>query len=64
MVAIHPAQVAWINHAFAPLEREMAEARNIATAFAEHPEAKFLTIGDRRIERIELQRVLRVLGEN
>ena len=64
MVAVHPAQVAWINHAFAPLEREMAEARNIATAFAEHPEAKFLTIGDRRIERIELQRVLRVLGEN
>lgn len=64
MVAVHPAQVAWINHAFAPLEREMAEARNIAAAFAEHPEAKFLTIGDRRVERIELQRVLRLLGEN
>ena len=42
----------------------MAEAQNIAAAFAEHPEAKFLTIGDRRVERIELQRVLRMLGEN
>ena len=64
MFAIHPAQLAGINAAFAPLESEMAEARNIVAAFATNPGASVLTVGERRVAQADLQRARRLLGED
>ena len=64
MVAVHPAQVPWINSAFAPLESELSEAFRIVAAFRADPDAPFLVVGDRRVERSELQRARRLLGED
>lgn len=64
MVAVHPAQVPWINSAFAPLESELSEAFRIVAAFRADPDAPFLVVGDRRVERSELHRARRLLGED
>ena len=63
MFAIHPAQLPAINAAFAPLESEVAEARQILSAFATNPGATMVTVGKRRIGQSELQRARRLLGE-
>ena len=50
--------------AFAPLESELSEAFRIVAAFRNDPDAPFLVVGDRRVERSELQRARRLLGED
>lgn len=62
MLAIHPAQVPVINAAFTPSEDELAEARRIVAAFAEHPEAGALQIERRMIDRPHLRLARRLLG--
>lgn len=62
MLAIHPAQVAVINHAFTPGEAELAEARAIVEAFAANPTAGALQIAGKMIDRPHLMLAKRVLG--
>ncbi len=66
MMAIHPAQVAIINDAFAPSEEEIAHARAIVDAFAEAPDAGALQLGGKMIDRphlVQAQRLLARAGE-
>jgi citrate lyase subunit beta/citryl-CoA lyase len=62
MLAIHPSQVPVINQAFTPTEQELAEARRIVEAFAEHPDAGALQIERRMIDRPHLRLARRLLG--
>ncbi|WP_417320439.1 HpcH/HpaI aldolase/citrate lyase family protein [Erythrobacter aureus] len=64
MFAIHPSQLPGINAAFAPLESEMSEALKIVSAFSTNPGATMLTVGDRRVDRSDLERARRLLGED
>ncbi|MBO6525600.1 CoA ester lyase [Erythrobacter sp.] len=64
MFAIHPSQLAGINAAFAPLESEVSEALKIVSAFATNPGATSLAIGDRLVDRAELERAKRLIGED
>jgi citrate lyase subunit beta / citryl-CoA lyase len=50
MMAIHPSQVPVINAAFAPSEREIAEARAIIEAFAANPGAGVLQIDGKMVD--------------
>jgi citrate lyase subunit beta / citryl-CoA lyase len=50
MMAIHPSQVPVINAAFAPSEREIAEARAIIEAFAANPGAGVLQIEGKMVD--------------
>ena len=62
MLAIHPAQVAVINRAFAPDEAALAEARAIVAAFAAQPDAGALQIDGRMIDRPHLRAAQALLG--
>lgn len=62
MLAIHPAQVAPINAAFAPDEASLAEARAIVAAFAANPDAGTLQIDGRMIDRPHLRQARALLG--
>ena len=64
MFAIHPAQVAGINAAFAPIESELSDARKIVAAFATNPGASMVAVGERRVGQADLQRARRLLDED
>ena len=61
MLAIYPAQVPVINQAFAPSEKEAAEARRIVELFAANPGAGALQMDGRMVEQPHLQQARRVL---
>lgn len=62
MLAIHPAQVAVINAAFAPGAEEIARARRIVAAFAEHPGAGTLGLDGEMLDRPHLVQARRTLA--
>lgn len=64
MFAIHPAQIAGINAAFAPIESELSEARRIVAAFATNPGSSLVTVGERRVGQADLHRAQRLLDED
>lgn len=61
MLAIHPDQVPVINQAFAPSEKEAAEARRIVELFAANPGAGALQMDGRMVEQPHLIKARRVL---
>jgi citrate lyase subunit beta / citryl-CoA lyase len=61
-MAIHPAQVAVINRAFAPGEEELAWARKVVALFAENPEAGTIALDGRMIDKPHLTLARRLLG--
>ncbi|MXO73219.1 HpcH/HpaI aldolase/citrate lyase family protein [Alteraurantiacibacter buctensis] len=61
MLAIHPDQVPVINQAFAPTEKEAAEARRIVELFAANPGAGALPLDGRMVEQPHLLQARRVL---
>ena len=62
MLAIHPAQVAVINRAFAPDAAALAEARAIVAAFAANPGVGALQIDGRMIDQPHLRQARALLG--
>jgi len=62
MLAIHPAQVAVINRAFAPDAVALAEARAIVEAFAANPGVGALQIDGRMIDQPHLRQARALLG--
>ncbi|WP_353230593.1 CoA ester lyase [Novosphingobium sp.] len=62
MLAIHPAQVAVINRAFAPDAAALAEAQAIVDAFAANPGAGVLQINGRMIDQPHLRQARALLG--
>ena len=62
MLAIHPAQVAVINAAFAPGADEIARAHRIVAAFAEHPGAGTLGLDGEMLDRPHLLQARRTLA--
>ena len=62
MLAIHPAQVTVINHAFAPGAEEIAKARRIVAAFAAHPGAGALGLEGEMLDRPHLVQAQRTLA--
>lgn len=62
MLAIHPAQVAVINAAFAPDDAQRAEARAIVAAFAAAPGAGTLQIDGRMVDQPHLRAARKLLG--
>lgn len=62
MAALHPAQLAEINTRFAPTEAELEVAGRIVTLFEESPSANMLSLDGRIIDRAQLARARRVLG--
>ena len=62
MLAIHPAQVAVINAAFAPGVEEIARARRVVAAFAEHPGAGTLGLDGEMLDRPHLLQARRTLA--
>jgi len=62
MLAIHPAQVAVINRAFAPDDAALAEARAIVAAFAANPGVGALQIDGKMIDQPHLRQARALLG--
>ena len=62
MLAIHPAQVAIINQAFAPDDDALAEARAIVAAFTANPGVGALQIDGRMIDQPHLRQAKALLG--
>jgi citrate lyase subunit beta/citryl-CoA lyase len=62
MLAIHPAQVAVINRAFAPDDVALAEARAIVAAFAANPGVGALQIDGKMIDQPHLRQARALLG--
>ena len=60
-LAIHPAQVAIINTAFAPSKDEIRHAEEIVAAFEAHPNAGVLSVGGKMVDRPHLAQARRVL---
>ena len=61
MLAIHPDQVAVINAAFMPDEREIEHAKKIVALFAGNPQAGTLSLDGRMIDRPHLVQARRIL---
>jgi citrate lyase subunit beta/citryl-CoA lyase len=61
MMAIYPAQVATINAAFSPDERQVAAARAIIAAFAASPGAGALQVDGRMVDAPHLKQARRTL---
>lgn len=67
MLAIHPAQVEPINEAFTPSAEELAHARAVVQAFADHPGAGVVALDGAMLDRPHLvlaQRLLAEAGDN
>lgn len=62
MLAIHPAQVAVINQAFAPDEAALHEARAIVAAFAANPGVGALQIDGKMVDQPHLRQARALLG--
>ncbi len=63
MLAIHPAQVDPINAAFTPSAQELAHARAIVQAFADHPGAGVVALDGAMLDRPHLALAQRLLAE-
>ncbi len=63
MLAIHPAQVDPINAAFTPSAEELAHARAVVAAFAEHPGAGVVALDGAMLDRPHLALAQRLLAE-
>ena len=59
---IHPSQIEAANRAFAPSEKEIAEARRIQAAFAQNPGASVLALDGRMLERLHAEEAARILA--
>ena len=62
-MAIHPAQIAAINDAFALDHEGLAWAKKVVAAFAAHPEAGTIALDGRMIDRPHLALARRLLGQ-
>lgn len=63
MLAIHPAQVEPINEAFTPSAEELAHARAVVQAFADHPGAGVVALDGAMLDRPHLVLAERLLAE-
>jgi len=63
MLAIHPAQVDPINTAFTPSAEELAHARAVVQAFADHPGAGVVALDGAMLDRPHLALAQRLLAE-
>ena len=63
MLAIHPAQVDPINQAFTPSTEELAHARAVVQAFADHPGAGVVALDGAMLDRPHLALAQRLLAE-
>jgi citrate lyase subunit beta/citryl-CoA lyase len=63
MLAIHPAQVDPINAAFTPSAEELAHARSVVQAFADHPGAGVVALDGAMLDRPHLALAQRLLAE-
>jgi len=63
MLAIHPAQVGPINAAFTPSAEELAHARAVVQAFADHPGAGVVALDGAMLDRPHLALAKRLLAE-
>lgn len=63
MLAIHPAQVDPINAAFTPSADELAHARAVVQAFADHPGAGVVAMDGAMLDRPHLALAQRLLAE-
>jgi len=61
-MAIHPAQIAVINRAFAPSQEELAWARRVVALFAANPDAGTIALDGRMVDRPHLTLARRLLG--
>jgi citrate lyase subunit beta/citryl-CoA lyase len=61
MLAIHPSQVAIINAAFMPDQREIEHARKVVALFDSHPKAGTLSLDGRMVDRPHLLQARRIL---
>lgn len=61
-IAIHPDQVATINEAFTPSEKELMHAQRIIDAFADNPGAGTLGIDGKMVDMPHLKQARRTLG--
>ena len=61
-MAIHPGQIAVINHAFAASDEELAWARKVVALFAENPSAGTAALDGKMIDRPHLTMARRLLG--
>ncbi len=64
MLAIHPAQVDPINAAFTPSADELAHARAVVQAFAEHPGAGVVALDGAMLDRPHLVLAQRLVAES
>ena len=64
MLAIHPAQVDPINEAFTPSAEELAHARAVVQAFADHPGAGVVALDGAMLDRPHLVLAQRLLAES
>lgn len=64
MLAIHPAQVEPINAAFTPSAEELAHARAVVQAFADHPGAGVVALDGAMLDRPHLALAQRLLAED
>lgn len=62
MAAIHPAQLAEINHRFTPTEAERALAAQVVALYDAAPSANMLSLEGRIIDRAQLARAKRMLA--
>lgn len=62
MLAIHPTQVAVINHAFTPSEAELTHARAVVAAFEANPGAGALQMDGKMIDAPHLKSARRLLA--
>jgi citrate lyase subunit beta/citryl-CoA lyase len=62
MMAIHPTQVAVINHAFSPSGTELEQARAIVALFAANPGAGALQLGGKMVDAPHLKAARRLLA--
>ena len=63
MLAIHPAQVDPINAAFTPSAEELAHARAVVQAFADHPGAGVVALDGAMLDRPHLLLAQRLLAD-
>ena len=63
MLAIHPAQIAPINAAFTPSEKEITHARAVVQAFADNPGQGTIALNGNMLDRPHLALAERLLAE-
>ena len=61
-MAIHPAQIPVINHAFSASEEELAWARKVVAIFAENPNAGTVALDGKMVDKPHLGLARRLLG--